>query len=76
MREERAQEPLLTTGSIVTGIGAAVGCAIVVVLIVGVRARHAARRPKPVDPAVVGAIAATVSARFPGARVTRIEAEP
>ena len=30
----------------------------------------------PVDPAVAGAIAATIASRFPGARVTRIEVEP
>lgn len=29
----------------------------------------------PVDPAIVGAIAATVASRFPGAKVTRIEVE-
>ena len=36
----------------------------------------AAVRPGPVDRAVVAGIAAVVSARFPGARVTRVESEP
>jgi biotin-[acetyl-CoA-carboxylase] ligase BirA-like protein len=31
--------------------------------------------PVPVDPAIAGAIAATVASRFPGARVTRIEVD-
>jgi biotin-(acetyl-CoA carboxylase) ligase len=35
----------------------------------------AAVPPRPIDPAVVAGIAATVSARFPGGRVTRIERE-
>jgi hypothetical protein len=67
---------LVTTGSLAIGLGAATGCAIAVVLIAGVRALRGARRPKPVDPVVVSAIAAAVAARYPGARVTRIEAEP
>jgi biotin-[acetyl-CoA-carboxylase] ligase BirA-like protein len=35
-----------------------------------------AAAPTAIDPMIVAAIASTVAARFPGARVTRVEAEP
>lgn len=66
----------MTSGFIWTGIGAAAGCAVAALLLFAIRGRQAPRRPKPVDPAIVGAVAAAVSSRYPGARVTRIEAEP
>lgn len=55
--------------SVATAIGVAGA------LMVVVRAPRAAART-PIDPAVVAAIGAVVSSQYPGARITRIEAEP
>jgi hypothetical protein len=59
--------------AIVFGIGVAVAGAAGALVVVGARREPAS---KPIDPAVVAAIAAAVSAQYPGSRITRIEAEP
>lgn len=59
-------------GEILLGLGVAGP----VVAMVAVRRTHTKRPPAPIDQAVVAAINAAVSALYPGARVTRIEAEP
>jgi hypothetical protein len=56
------------------GIGVAVAAGVAGALIAVVRGpRQAALTP--IDPAVVAAIGAVVSSQYPGARITRIEAE-
>lgn len=62
-------------GAILLGLSVA-GPVIAVVAMVAVRRTNSKRSPTPIDPAVVAAINAAVSSLHPGARVTRIEAEP
>jgi hypothetical protein len=62
-------------GAILFGLSVA-GPVIAVVAMVAVRRARTRRAPPPIDPAVVAAINAAVSSLHPGARVTRIEAEP
>jgi hypothetical protein len=62
-------------GAILLGLSVA-GPVIAVVAMVAVRRANTRRSPPPIDPAVVAAINAAVSALHPGARVTRIETEP
>jgi hypothetical protein len=62
-------------GALLIGLSV-VGPLIAAVAMVAVRQANAKRPPPPIDPAVVAAINAAVSSLHPGARVTRIEAEP
>lgn len=64
----------MTMAVFALGLGAATGAAIAAAMI-AVRRGPATRGPKPIDPAVVAAIAAAVSSLHPGARVMRIEGE-